>query len=51
MSEKTDKEEKPKPSKPSVRIGWGQVKPGTKIEPNKKKPKPRRKEKHKKPIE
>jgi len=41
-------EKKPhKPEKPAVRLGWGQVKPVTRVIPNKKKPKPDRKKKHK----
>jgi hypothetical protein len=36
-----------KAEKPGVRLGWGQVKPVTRVIPNKKKPKPDRKKKHK----
>ncbi len=42
---------KKKPDKPKIRINWGNVKPGTKVIPDKKKPKPLRKEKHKGELE
>ncbi len=44
-------EKKKKPEKPKVRLGWGNVKPVTRVIPDKKKPKPARKEKHKGKIE
>jgi len=46
-----DQDKDKKPEQPKVRLGWGNVKPATKIIPNKRKPKTKRKEKHKGKIE